>query len=252
MLIWFFSEYFRSSNQFSCSCADSQLLYPPADHVVTGNLACIPDKGLRSLFKKGPKYRLPSRIGFTKCRRIVEESLQTYCKRYCKKEGVFAPADKAANNVIVIWKRCYVDVLKGELNSTSLLNLRKTNFFCIISILSLNQKSNVIKLTCLHLICPRNYTKILINHASYQFLFTALLPSYISILLNSTRTHITAALTSVKDHVKLPLEIVLWKLFGPSKTLLRISKSCGYEIFRVLKYLLSICLLYTHPCHIIL
>ena len=32
---------------------------------------------------------------------------------------VFAPTDKAANNVIIIWKRYYVDVLKGELNSTS-------------------------------------------------------------------------------------------------------------------------------------
>ena len=32
---------------------------------------------------------------------------------------VFAPADKAANNVIIIWKRYYVEVLKEELNSTS-------------------------------------------------------------------------------------------------------------------------------------
>ena len=133
----------------------SPFLYPPAGHVVTGDLACIPDKGLRSLFKKGPKYRLPSRIDFTKCRSIVEEALQTYCKLWCKKEGVgvhalndwkdeflrivdirienftthphlykqppsrsvkalkrkmeklhskyvFAPADKAANNVIII------------------------------------------------------------------------------------------------------------------------------------------------------
>ena len=31
----------------------------------------------------------------------------------------FAPADKAANNVIIIWKRHNVEVLKGELNSTS-------------------------------------------------------------------------------------------------------------------------------------
>ena len=30
-----------------------------------------------------------------------------------------APADKAANNVIIIWKRYYVAVLNGELNSTS-------------------------------------------------------------------------------------------------------------------------------------
>ena len=101
------------------------------------------------------KYRLPSRIDFTKCRSIVEEALQSYCKRWCKKENVgvhalndwkneflriidirienftkhphlykqptsrsvkslkrkieklhskyvFAPADKAANNVIII------------------------------------------------------------------------------------------------------------------------------------------------------
>ena len=97
----------------------------------------------------------PSRVDFTKCRDIVEDALQTYCKRWSKKEGVgvhalndwkneflriidiridnftkhphlfkqpssrfvkslkkkmkklhrkyvFAPADKAANNVIII------------------------------------------------------------------------------------------------------------------------------------------------------
>ena len=53
--------------QSYCSCADSPFLYPPAGYVVTGDLACITDKGLRSLFKKGPKYRLPSRIDYTKC-----------------------------------------------------------------------------------------------------------------------------------------------------------------------------------------
>ena len=67
----------RSSIQSSCSCADSPFLYPPEGHVVTGDLTCIPDKGLRSLFKKEPKYILPSRIDFTKCRSIVGEALQT-------------------------------------------------------------------------------------------------------------------------------------------------------------------------------
>ena len=77
-----------SSIQPSWSCADSPFLYPPAGHVVTGDLNCIPDKGLRSLFKKGPKYRLLSRIDFTKCRDIVEDALQTYCKRWSKKEDL--------------------------------------------------------------------------------------------------------------------------------------------------------------------
>ena len=30
---------------------------------MTGDLTCIPDKGLRSLFKKGPKYSLSLRKG---------------------------------------------------------------------------------------------------------------------------------------------------------------------------------------------
>ena len=147
-----------SSIQPPWSCVDSPFLYPPAGHFVTGDLTCIPDKGLRLLFKKGPKYRLPSRIDFTKCRDNLEETLQTYCKRWSKKEGVgvhalnywkneflriidiridnftkhphlykqpssrsvkslkkkieklhhkyiFASVDKAANNVIIIWKR---------------------------------------------------------------------------------------------------------------------------------------------------
>ena len=38
-------------------------------------------------------------------------------KLHCK--YVFAPADKAANNVIIICKIYYVDVLKDELNSSS-------------------------------------------------------------------------------------------------------------------------------------
>ena len=54
----------RSSIQSSCACEDSPYLYPPAGHIVTGDITCIPDKELRSLFKEGPKYRLPIRMEF--------------------------------------------------------------------------------------------------------------------------------------------------------------------------------------------
>ena len=52
--------------------------------------------------------------------------------------------------------------------------------------------------------------------------------------------------------VKLPSAIVMWIIFGPLKTPPKSSKSCGCETFRVLKYLLSIFLHYTHPCRMIL
>ena len=69
-------------------------------------------------------------------------------------------------------------------------------------------------------------------------------------------THITSALTAVKDHVIKYSETVFSNsnvnYFGPLKTLLMSSKSCGCETFGFLKYLLSIFLLYLHPCHMIL
>ena len=52
--------------------------------------------------------------------------------------------------------------------------------------------------------------------------------------------------------VKPPSAIVMWIIFGPFKTPPRSSKSCGCETFRVLKYLLSIFLHYTHHCRMIL
>ena len=108
--------------------------------------------------------------------------------------------------------------------------------------------SKLINLTCLHFIGCRNYTKILTNHDLYQILVTALLPSYLSILHPLSQKSKIMLLSTMK----LPLAIVMWIIFGQSKTLLKMSKSCGCETFRVLKYLLSIFLLYTHHCHMIL
>ena len=100
---------------------------------------------------------------------------------------VFAPADKAANNVIIIWKRYYVDVLKGELNSTSTsvadeLTKDKPLLHHIDTLTKINVKID--KCELLHFTgCQRYmYTKILINHVSYQILATALLPFFQSIL----------------------------------------------------------------------
>ena len=231
-----------------CSCADSPFLYPPAGHVVTGDLACIPDKGLRSLFQKGPKYRLPSRIDFTKCRSIVEEALQTYCKRWCKKEGVgvhalndwkdeflrivdirienftthphlykqppsrsvkvlkrkmeklhskyvFAPADKA-NNVIIIWKRYYVEVLKEELNSTiTYVPAQLTKEKLLLRHIDSLTKSNI-KIDKLDL--PTFYWLPKLHKNPYKSRFISNSSHCSTTILSK---HITSALTTVKDHV---------------------------------------------------
>ena len=92
---------------------------------------------------------------------------------------------KAANNVIIIWKRYYWMFWRWNWIPWVhfyLLGWRKTTFFCIISILLRKQLSKLINVNCLHFIGCQSYTKILLNHASYQILTTALLPFFQSIL----------------------------------------------------------------------
>ena len=53
-----------------CDCQNSNYLYLPAGHVITGNLNVIPDGRVRNIISKGPKY-FPSYIDFLKCRREI-------------------------------------------------------------------------------------------------------------------------------------------------------------------------------------
>ena len=70
----------------------------------------INDIRIDNFTKHSHLYKQPPSRSVKSLKKKMEELHRKY---------VFAPADKAANNVIVIWKRHYVEVLKGELNSTS-------------------------------------------------------------------------------------------------------------------------------------
>ena len=43
-------------------CSSSKFCYAPAGRVITGDFDIISDKRIKSLLRKGPKYRLPSRL----------------------------------------------------------------------------------------------------------------------------------------------------------------------------------------------
>ena len=60
-----------SNTPDSCDCQNCNYLYPPAGHVITGNLYVIPDARVRKIISKGPNYRFPSNIDFPKCRRVM-------------------------------------------------------------------------------------------------------------------------------------------------------------------------------------
>ena len=56
--------------------------------VSTVNLKIITDSRIRSVISKGPKYRFPANIDFSKCRETIASALNDYCMRWCKREHV--------------------------------------------------------------------------------------------------------------------------------------------------------------------
>ena len=43
---------------------------------------------INKMYSKGPKYRFPSNIDFSKCRREIAASLNDFSNRWCKRENV--------------------------------------------------------------------------------------------------------------------------------------------------------------------
>ena len=150
----------------------------------------------------------------------------------------FAPADKAANNVIIIWKRHYVEVLKGELNSTgTYVPAQLTKDQLLVHHINTLTKINV-KIEKCEL--PTFYWLPNLHKCPYQPRFISNSSHYSTAIFSK---HITSALTAVKimlwSTVKLLLAIVMSIIFDPLKTLQRSSKSCDCVTFRILKYFLS-------------
>ena len=76
----------ESNTPNSCDCSSSQFCYFPAGHVVTGDLRIISDDTLREIISKGPKYRVPSKIDFEKCRSQMQDSITDFCNKWCRRE----------------------------------------------------------------------------------------------------------------------------------------------------------------------
>ena len=151
-----------------CDCRNSPFVDTDHGHIVTGDLRIIANKHLRKLLSKGPNYREPKSINWSKCKEEILNALEncgdslarkfnldcddmrswkdeilkqvdtkiSYLKRKVKHQKVnpvlsrpevisyletlhskfvLVPIDKAANNVSVICKRFYVEVILKEI-----------------------------------------------------------------------------------------------------------------------------------------
>ena len=58
------------------------------------DLNVIPDTRVRNIISKGPKYRFPTNIDFSKYRREIAASLNDFSHRWCKWKNVESDALK--------------------------------------------------------------------------------------------------------------------------------------------------------------
>ncbi len=71
---------------YQCDCSESIFCYTPHGHVMTGDLNIIGNEKLRSLVLKGPKFREQPNISWSKNKKHILEAVETYAKRWCKRE----------------------------------------------------------------------------------------------------------------------------------------------------------------------
>lgn len=61
-----------------CECENSQYKDAHHNHIITGDLHLVENAKLRSLLTKGPNFREPCSVNYSKCQNIINESLDSY------------------------------------------------------------------------------------------------------------------------------------------------------------------------------
>ena len=63
------------NNLPTCNCNNSNFCDPHHQHIVSGDLRIITNKKLRKLLSRGPNYREPKSLNYSKCKQSIESAL---------------------------------------------------------------------------------------------------------------------------------------------------------------------------------
>ena len=108
-----------------CDCQNSPYRNNYHNHIITGNLNIVQNEALKNIMKKGPKYRLPRKVNWSKNRENLLEFLETYSEKWVKKEKK-ANEDKNLNvGCLRAWKAEVVRLIDKRIESGKM----KLNFF---------------------------------------------------------------------------------------------------------------------------
>ena len=77
-----------SENPTPCSFCDSEFLYAPCGHIVTGDLSIVRNQKLKDVLRKGPKNREPVSFSWHQNFNIIMDACEEYARRWAKKEDI--------------------------------------------------------------------------------------------------------------------------------------------------------------------
>ena len=100
-----------------CSCENSRFKHKDLGHVLTGDLSIVEDNTLRKILSKGPKYREPKPLNFTKAKDHIIAGLDKCIGKWCGKKGL--PID-----VLAEWKHTVLEKVDSRIQSLS-CNLKR-------------------------------------------------------------------------------------------------------------------------------
>ncbi len=78
----------KGLDKVSCACDSGTFGYEPVGHVITGDVALIPNEGLRTIFLKGAKYRIPIKIDWNLVDIEAARAVVTYTNYLLRKKFI--------------------------------------------------------------------------------------------------------------------------------------------------------------------
>ena len=103
---------------------DSEFLYAPCGHIVTGDLSIVRNQKLKDVLRKGPKYREPVSFSWHQNFNIIMDACEEYARRWAKKEDVEV-------DTLSEWVKSIANVLKRRIQRLKCsVNTRHESIFC--------------------------------------------------------------------------------------------------------------------------
>ena len=112
-----------SQNPTPCSCCDSEFLYAPCGHIVTGDFSIVRNQKLKDVLRKGPKYREP--VSFSWHQNLIS----SWTRVRSMPDG--GPRKRMSKSTLCEWVKSIADVLKRRIRRLKRsVNTRHESIFC--------------------------------------------------------------------------------------------------------------------------